>query len=203
MIALITYENYPDGSPGAIRNHSFATALAQMGHNVEVIHKGEETHRSAIRQKSLYRNNKYSKWLLFWWRVISELRKLHKSEGLDAVIIYSCGLLLGTWLIKHWCKRHGVKVIFDVVEWYSKEQFKNGAMSYQYQEKQIENAYVIDNECRVITISGFLESYYNQKGCVTKRIPIIWNKECLADAKKNYFVITEKFHLCRKSLRDG
>ena len=184
MIALITYENYPDGSPGAIRNHSFATALAQMGHNVEVIHKGEETHRSAIRQKSLYRNNKYSKWLLFWWRAISELRKLHKSDGLDAVIIYSCGLLLGMWLIKHWCKRHGVKVIFDVVEWYSKEQFKNGAISYKYQEKQIENAYVIDNECRVITISGFLENYYNQKGCVTKRIPIIWNKECLADAKK-------------------
>lgn len=182
MIAIITYENYPDDSPGAIRNHSFATALAQMGHNVEVIHKGEETHKSAFRQKSLYRRNKYSKWLLFWWRAISELRKLHKSDGLDAVIIYSCGLLIGALLIKNWCKRHKVKVIFDVVEWYSKEQFKHGAMAYQYQEKQIMNTRIIDKECRVITISGFLENYYNKKGCKTTKIPIIWNKDSIADA---------------------
>lgn len=181
MIAIITYENYPDGSPGAIRNHSFATALTQMGHNVVVIHKGKETHKSVFRQKSLYRSNKYSKWLLFWWRAIIELRKLRKSEGLDAVIVYSCGLLIGTWIIKNWCKRHNIKVIFDVVEWYSKEQFQHGAMAYKYQEKQIKNTCVIDKGCRVITISGFLENYYNKKGCKTARIPIIWNEECIAD----------------------
>lgn len=179
MIAIVTYENYPDGSPGAIRNHSFATALSQMGHNVEVIHKGEETHRSSIRQKSLYRNNKYSKWLLFWWRVISELRKLHKSEGLDAVIIYSCGLLLGMWLIKHWCKRHNVKVIFDVVEWYSPEQCKNGKFSWNYIENDFTNRVIIDRRCRVIAISSYLENYFANKGCHTVRIPIIATERVL------------------------
>lgn len=181
MLVLVTYENYPSGSPGAKRNHSLAQAFYAYGYDTLVIHKGQISRENNIPQITLYRNNKYNKWLLFWWRTLCELRLLRKQKNIDAVVIYSCGLLLGKWIIKKWCNYHGIKVIFDVVEWYSKEQFKHGLWSIKYQTKQFENSHIIDKKCRVITISKYLRDYYEKKGCITARIPIICDKNIIAE----------------------
>ena len=175
MIAYVTYEEYPDGSPGAIRGKSFVDTLRSIGKDTIVLHRGEMSSNEHPKIISLFSRNRWNKFLFYSCRVIYQLEKLRKSDNLEAVIIYSSGTIVGLWLILHWCYFFKIPVIKDVVEWYSKEQFKYGVFSFNYILKNIENRYIIDENVRVIAISSYLYNYYKGKGCKTTQIPIIKN----------------------------
>ena len=184
MIVIVSYENYPDGSPGAIRNRSFAEAFAQMGKEVVIIHKGNYSSSSEdVSVESLYHDNRYNKLLFFAFRTISKLKQLRKMGKLDAVVVYSAGLIWSFWLIKWWCLMNKIVFVCDVVEWYSPEQFKNGKFSPNYIEKDFMNRIVVDHRCRVIAISRYLEQYFASKGCPTVRIPIIFSQKNVYTSK--------------------
>lgn len=182
MIVIVTYENYPDGSPGAIRNASFAYALSNLGYKVLVISKSKFVSDANPFAESLYNKNKYLKFFLWPYNVIRHLKKLKMSDSLDAVICYSPGFF--SFIFKHWCLRNRIKVIFDIVEWYSKEQFDNWPFSLAYWDKHIFNKYVVNSRVRIIAISQYLQNYYQIIGCKTVRIPIILNSS-LEDLNNN------------------
>lgn len=184
MLILITFENYNESSPGAIRNKSFVETLAEMKHNVVVLHKGKYHYESEnIVVKSLYHSNKINKLFFFNKRVLCNIKELSKHNHIDGVLVYSPGLLPGLLIIRNWCIKNNIPIIFDVVEWYSKEQFKNPIFSLNYHTKNFINSKVINKQCRVIAISRFLEQYFSSKGIRTTRIPIIAKEEQLVDPK--------------------
>lgn len=88
MIVIVTFEDYPDGSAGAIRCKSFANAYTKFGYEVTVIHKGQFEKDVCPRVISCYDANKYKKYFCFERNVISHLNKLQKDNTIEAVLFY-------------------------------------------------------------------------------------------------------------------
>lgn len=168
MIVIVTYENYPDGSPGAIRCKSFAEAYIKLGFEVVVIHKGQFEQKDNPVAISCYDSNRIKKYFGFSNKVINRLDELKKRDSIQAVLTY--GFFSR---VNRWCRRNNVVNVVDVVEWYSKEQFKKWYLSYNYFEKQLEIRKIIKHKTNVIAISTFLEKHFRKNNCKTVRIPII------------------------------
>lgn len=166
MIVIIAYEDYPDKSPGSIRVKTFANAYLNFGYEVIVIHKGQNVvKKKNYEEISLYDTNRYIQYTYFSCRAIKKLKKFQKIE---AVITY--GVFTK---VEHWCKSHNIIYVSDVVEWYSKEQFKHWYLSRAYWFKEREIRYLTKNRCRVICISSFLQNYFKNNGNKVVNIPII------------------------------
>ena len=169
MIVIVAYENYPDASPGAIRVASFAGAYVDFGYDVVVLHKGKNVvAKNNPQEISFYKKNKYRKYFCFTNQVVKKLNELNETGQLEAVITY--GLFRK---VSRWCKKHNVVCVTDVVEWYSKEQFKYWYLSYSYWTKEREIHYLVKNKCRVICISSFLKDYFERYGSKAMQIPIV------------------------------
>ncbi|MBR2351477.1 MAG: glycosyltransferase [Alistipes sp.] len=175
MIAIVTYSKYPDGSPGAIRYATFAQSYMAMGHKVAVLHVGESVDTGDVQLYSLYRSNRYARFLGFGYdacRVLGELDRLYMLEG---IIIGSGILSIHAAYIQWWARCHNIRVVFDAVEWYSKEQFANWRVAMPYWDKELLYRVVVDKRSRVIAISSYLRDYFVSKGCRVVQIPIIYN----------------------------
>lgn len=70
-----------------------------------------------------------------------------------------------------WCKRQGIPLIADVVEWYDPRQIKGGRFGPFYIGAQIALRYLYPRCDGVIAISSLLEDYYRRAGCEVVRIP--------------------------------
>ena len=174
-VLLVNSLRFPDGDAGAVRVYTFAKALKELGYNVEVITKGcgdGQVNYDGIPFKSFYSNG-IKAGVLFLKNIKNYLDSLINGKKIDFIIGYGSDLYLIIFL-KYWCKRHSVTFICDVVEWYSKSQFKHPYINSIYLKKQILNKYVLSKNTRIIAISRYLETYYKNKGCLTVRIPILF-----------------------------
>ena len=181
MIAIITYSDFPTGTPGAIRYATFAQTYVDMGFEVVVLNKSyNQKDGTGVQSEAVSSGNKYSRYFLFSYRVVKALRRIHITKSLDGVIIGADVMAPHAAIIQFWCRSRGVKCIFDVTEWYSKEQFARWQTAIPYWEKNIMNKWVIDKKSRVIAISSYLYDYFKGKGCKVVNIPIIHNEhnEC-------------------------
>lgn len=187
MVAIITYSNYPNGSPGAIRYATFAQTLIDLGHEVIILQKSPNTKQSGKLQiKSTYSSNKLMRFFSFSFNVIAGLRPLHKQRLLQSIIVGSDVSAIHAIAIKWWCRFNRIPCIFDATEWYSKEQFANWRTAIPYWEKNVMNRFVIDRKMRVIAISSYLYDYFKNKGCKVTQIPIIYNQNvCNSSSKRN------------------
>ncbi|MDP9929208.1 glycosyltransferase [Variovorax paradoxus] len=70
-----------------------------------------------------------------------------------------------------WCKRHGIPLIADVVEWYDPRQMKGGRFGPFYLNAQVALRYFYPRCDGVIAISSLLENHYRELGCKVVRIP--------------------------------
>lgn len=170
MIVIVTYENYPDGSPGAIRCKSFAETYVKLGFEVVVIHRGQFEQNDNPVAISCYDSNRIKKYFGFSYKVIHCLDELKKSHTIQAVLTY--GFFKS---VNKWCRVNNVVNVVDIVEWYSKEQFKRWYLSYNYLNKQREIFNITKSKANVIAISSFLHDFFSNKGCKSVRIPIIVN----------------------------
>lgn len=168
MIVIVTYEAMPDKSPGAIRCNSFAQAYAKMGQEVVVLHKGKFISDANPKMISCYNDNRYKQYFGFSRTVKQHLDNLIQKSKIDAVITY--GYFKP---IARWCEKSNITCVVDVVEWYSKEQFKRWCLSIKYWLKNIEIRNIVHSKVNVIAISSFLEHYFRERGHKTVRIPII------------------------------
>lgn len=175
MIAIITYSDFPNGSPGAIRYATFAQAYSDMGYRVAVLQKWSERDNGKVNVLNLYSRNRYSRYCLFGYRIITSLRRLGREERIESVIMGADVPAIHAIVIKWWCKCNKITCVFDVTEWYSKEQFNNWRIAISYWERELLNQFIIDKKARVIAISSYLYSYFKKKGCKATQIPIIYN----------------------------
>lgn len=168
MIVIVTYEAMPDYSPGAIRCNSIAMAYKNLGYNVTVLHKGIFSSESNPIMISCHNDNRFKRYFGFTKTAVSHLNELKRNSKIDAVITY--GFFLS---IYRWCTKNDIKCVVDVVEWYSKEQFKRWYFAIPYLKKECEIRNIAKSKANVIAISSFLEKYFHKLGHKTVRIPII------------------------------
>ena len=171
MIVIVAYESLPNNSPGAIRCFNLARAYSLLGHEVVILHKGEYFSGDNPKIISFYHKNRLKRYFGFTDRVLSYLDDVKKKVKIEAVITY--GYFRS---IVQWCSRNDVKCVADVVEWYSREQFKRWFLSIDYLKKEYDIRHIARSKVNVIAISSYLEQYFRQQGCKTVRIPILAEK---------------------------
>lgn len=180
---------YPSGDAGSIRVEKLAKMIELLGDSTRVAGYGKATNREKLIHNGIcYTSLRYGCDRLFdkilsrtmyWVR----LKRMLTSFEPQAVVMDDLGLV-NTILLKNYCKRNGVLLIHDSVEWYSPEQFRFGKWSFGYIKKDILNRYLIDRSCKVIAISRYLEDYFVSKGIDTVRIPIVISEDDLVREKR-------------------
>lgn len=174
-IYLVNSLRFPFGDAGGIRVLGFAKVLKYLGYAPYVVTMGVEPETESIiddiSYKSFRQKNKKMNYLLFYPKMFYFLLK--KRQNINFVIADGSDLLLIVFL-KLFCRLFHIVFICDVVEWYSKSQFKRPYLSYDYLSKNILNRYVLTKKDRIIAISRYLEEYFTHKGCKTVRIPIFF-----------------------------
>lgn len=168
MIVIVTYEAMPNNSPGAIRCNSLAQAYIRLGYDVYVLHKGIYSSATNPFAISCHNDNRFKRYFGFSKTVISHLDELKRNSKIDAVITY--GFFKSIYC---WCAKYNIKCVVDVVEWYSKEQFKYWYFAIPYLKKECDIRNITKYKVNVIAISSYLEQYFRKYGCKTVRIPII------------------------------
>ncbi len=88
----------------------------------------------------------------------------------DALILYS-GYSPYMMRLIPWCKKHGVKFVFDAVEWYDPKSFISGLFSPYQLNIELALRYYSQKTGAVIAISSYLQKHYAKKGCQTICIP--------------------------------
>ncbi len=187
-IIIITTGYFPAGDAGAVRLLNVARALRLAGYNVEVLCRGKINDSGTVdgidylsfRTKSGGRLMKAIDYYLFPKRVKKHLKA---AEDLHCVYIYNAHISVFNFC-KRFCKRRGLRLVHDCVEWYSPEEFKKGVRSSAYKMKNKINTEIIDSSFSVIAISRFLEDYYKSKGIRTLRVPVLCDSEQRREPKK-------------------
>lgn len=181
---------FPEGDAGSIRQKKLADMIQKLGHEVMVVGLGACTHKKtldfrgtpyvSLRSKNDSVFGKVQSHLEYW----RGLKGIMNSFKPDAVLMDDIGVLR-TMRIKGYCKRRKIDLIHDSVEWYSPEQFAHGRFSLVYTSKNLLNACLIDQSCKVIAISKYLEEHFLRRGvkkCV--RIPIVVSEQDFCEKKE-------------------
>jgi len=88
----------------------------------------------------------------------------------DAIILYGGDMPYLIRLIP-WCRKRNIPLIFDAVEWYDPSNMPGGRFSPYHINFEITMRYYVPKLGNVITISSFLNNYFQQLGCKTICIP--------------------------------
>ncbi len=177
-ILIITTGWFPEGEAGSVRLMMVGKALVAGGYDVTVLCRGKLNDSgtvAGIRYVSL-RNLVGNKLIagFDYLRFPTKIKKyLNKNrEPLYGIYIYNAHIEVFEYC-KRFCKKHGIKLFHDCVEWYSPENYKGGEKSKAYKTKNRINTEVIDDSFKIIAISKYLENYFASKKIETLRLPIL------------------------------
>lgn len=179
---------FPAGDAGAIRQEKMAQLLMQMGHEILVVGLGPAHNEAtaiyngisyiSLREQNPGLPSKVKMRLLYW----SRLKKTLKEYRPQVILVDDLGPGKMQRL-KALCRRKGILLIHDSVEWYSPEQFRWGKLSLRYIRKNHLNRHVIDDSCRCIAISKYLLEHFRSRGIKTVNIPIVVTPEDICTEK--------------------
>ena len=191
-ILIISYNRFPNGDAGAVRDYIFAKMLNELGHSVCVVAMGESTNFSvkdyngieyvSLRNKGSDKKSRASNYFGYTEKLFTFIENNYTS-GLPDVFWVVNMPIHSLLSIKKFAIRNHIKLIHDSVEWYSAQQFKLGFLSLNFIMKELNNRVIVDGNFRVISISKFLHSYYSKKNINSIRIPIIFDKHEISSNK--------------------
>lgn len=108
-------------------------------------------------------------------KYLSIARKTIKwLDGLDkkpAYIILYSGYSPYFMRLLPWCKKNGVMLIFDAVEWYDGASFIKWLMSPYYWNIELAMRYYCVKTKNIIAISSYLQKYYEARNCKVMVVP--------------------------------
>lgn len=113
-----------------------------------------------------------------------QIVKLLKSLSRKDIIIYygiSANILIP---LKHYCQKNKIKLIVDVVEWYDYSHLPMGRYGLKAYDVHLAITKIIPMCDGVITISSYLENYFNRYGLKNIRIPIIMDTHIVVESSK-------------------
>lgn len=177
---IITGNKYPNGDPGAVRQHSMAKLFEEAGYRPFIIGYGESTGKKvlsydgidyiSLRPSSENKAVRIISRIMFGRRTIGFIKK---KITVPKVIMVVDALPDAFRKIERYAKKHNCILIHDSVEWYSPEEFKNGSNSISYRLKEYTNKKAIRKPWRVISISRYLDEYFKSQGLKSVRIPVV------------------------------
>lgn len=189
-LLILTFNKYPEGDAGAVRQHSFAKLFSAIGFDVTVIGMGEHTaFKEQIYDGIPYLSfrhigknyaSKVKNILLYKKNLKSYLRK----DSADVIMVVDIPFHALLWVKKH-AKKNKICLLHDSVEWYSPEQFRLRSFDPSYIMKHLYNTKWIDKSFKVIAISNYLEKHFTSRGLQAVRVPVIFDTEKAAHRKSN------------------
>jgi glycosyltransferase involved in cell wall biosynthesis len=212
-ILILSTDKFPNGNAGATRQEVIAKLLHECDYCPIVIGLGECTdfkhkYYNGIQYFS-YRsrgNSIFSKilnYLLYKYRLKKFILKCEVK--FDAILVVSIPLNAFSY-IKKFAKISNTILIHDCVEWYSSSEFKLKHLSPEYFKKNFVNKRLIDNNFSVISISSYLERYYQSKNIKTVRIPFVLdvkNTTMVKEINHTKTIFMYAGAMGRKDLLDG
>lgn len=186
-IAYVGPFPFPWGQAGSRRMCGVALSLAEAGHRVVVgsgdllpmvevdLYQGEIS--GLVRYIGLSESPPKSASFIkkamqiFWswgsktvdWLDLQETKPSH-------VLVYGGGAPYMLRLLP-WCKRHGIPLVADVVEWYDPRQMSGGIFGPFNISAKLALRFLYPRANGIIAISQLLADYYEAKGCQVVRVP--------------------------------
>ena len=104
---------------------------------------------------------------------IKKVLKKFENNNPEIIVVYSVLPVTSVKLLKRYCKKHNIKIVFDVVESQIISQQSISSFFTYYLQQRLINNVLINKKCRVIAISSYLNDYYNLKKINSLLIPFV------------------------------
>ncbi|MGW4498548.1 glycosyltransferase [Micromonospora sp. NPDC004336] len=186
-VAYVGPFQFPWGQPGSRRVFGIAGSFASAGYHV-VIASGEEGPRAitalegvdgpgSVSYLGLGETTSGGGSLLA--RAVHFAVRLGRRtvDWLDAqptrpshVVVYG-GAAQYMLHLRRWCRRHGVPLLADVVEWYDPRHLRGGFLGPLHLSSETAMRYYYPRCAGIVAISSFLENYYRESGTNVVRVP--------------------------------
>lgn len=180
-IVIISYNKFPNGDAGALREYSLAKLLQSLGYKVTAIGMGNDEFKEkneyndityySLRTKNKGLISKLKNYFCYSQRLKSIIS--HFKEEIDGYLVVDIPIN-ALLMIKKNAKMQEKILLHDSVEWYSPEQFKLRQLAPAYILKSAYNKFLIDTNFKVIAISKYLQEHFRSRGIIVERVPIIF-----------------------------
>jgi glycosyltransferase involved in cell wall biosynthesis len=181
QILIISYNNFPGGDAGAVREYSLSKLFESLGHKLTIFTMGkvdtDSNHQFkgidyySLRVPAIDLRSKIKNYANYSRRLKD---KLHSFEPKPDVILVVSIPVNALRIVKKFARDNNCMLIHDSVEWYSPDQFKLRYFSPLYITKELYNRVLINHEFRVIAISRYLQNHFLKRGLRVERIPIFF-----------------------------
>ena len=186
---IVTLDKCPNQDAGAVRIHMYAKILIEIGYKVTVISMGESTRFNIKQLENIsyisYRSEKNFKFqkIIDYFMFPLRLKKFIKKKHYD-LCLHTQIDKISLEILKKYCKKINIKLIYDAVEWFSPEQFKRRDKSISYKRNDSYNTKWIDKQYYVIAISEYLKKHFLDRNIKVLKIPVILDVQNII-SKKN------------------
>lgn len=226
---IITSNNYPCGDAGAVRQHAFSKILQDLGYRVLVLGYGKAENGIKGTYDGVdyvtFRPNSNNILIRLIYRLVSNLRmmKYLRKHVKHVDVVMAIGLRPNTYrALERYARKYNCLLVHDSVEWYSPEEYKNGARNRSYRANEKINTQIMKNPWRIVAISSYLREHFEKHCSQVTCVPVIMDVEasnyrqtplkerdkvCFvyagAPGKKDYLAqLLEGFSLLDRSLLD-
>lgn len=186
---ILSYNRFPNGDAGAIRQELFAKMLNSLGYNTLIIAMGKSTRYEQRQYKGINyislrseKVNMVARLCNYFGYAKKLKRKLEKIEHQDIILIVDLPMN-AVKVINHYVKATGAIIIHDSVEWYSPEEFTMRNFQPEYILNNHLNKNLHKMHWKVIAISSYLFEYFSQKDVPTICIPVIMDTSSIDSIK--------------------
>lgn len=180
-VLMISPNDFPNGDAGAVRDLAFAKIYSQLGYKPVVVCCNKKTEYGVyegIEYYSYFLNAKTNLDKLFRYfkqknMFLKKLNNIEKKFGTPGLIhLYGVSNNIIAYM-KKYAHINNLQILHDSVEWYSPCEFKYGKYDKAYIINNRLNTKVIKSPIKVIAISSYLKTYFESKGIISERIPVI------------------------------
>lgn len=178
VIFVSTYR-YPEGDAGAVRQHALALLAQDCGYEPLIVALGPPGVASRRSHEGMTYVSLRSPSNFVGARLWGRMAFAHRLrpwvlgvESVSAIVVVDVPSAARRFLARE-CRRRGVPLVHDSVEWYSASQFSWGRLHPAYISRGLLNRWVVRVGCRVIAISSYLRDHFEAKGVEVVRIPAI------------------------------
>jgi len=114
-------------------------------------------------------------------KYIKQVLKMFEASKPEIIVVYSVMPVLTVLYLKKYCKKHNIKIIFDVVESQVLSQQSFTSFFTYYLQQRLINTILINKQCNVISISSYLDNYYKRKNINSLLIPFVSDTRSVSD----------------------
>lgn len=183
-IAYVGPFSFPSSNANSLRVNGLAEALAMAGHEIQIVSAEKGTGCMAPTETIHFHcvNEFESGFLAGLHRGLRGLFlgdiTLHWLQSLqrkpDVIILY--GTHLGYLLrMLFFCKKYGIPLFLDVVEWYDPRHLAGGLLGPFAIANELSMRFVAKRVSGMFTISRYLQEHFVKQGCRTLRVPPLFS----------------------------